>query len=318
MPDLADLECAAWLVCLGQCLRLERKRSSPSLPPQNPTETLLLLSKGPRGLHAPRDGLICPPEMRCLEISTSKPHQKPPWFRGLVPGVCPHPLCSVQPVLSPFCCHVQVGSVSLARPHPVLSPHRSWSGPWSRTARMRSPLPSTPLPPTRARSSAAATPARRPPRRPGEPPALRRGCTAVAGKAPCAGTWRGVLLHVSQPQKGASGISSLGSGKTKPREMNEARSWLKNPCKALKSEQLRGPESHAGSVWNGKNQLPGVGSAHLRSKTPGAGRLGPHASWLSALETSGLFDLLLLGRRAPWGSLAPRAVGSPPGAVPWP
>ncbi|NXY49821.1 CUED1 protein, partial [Ceuthmochares aereus] len=50
--------------------------------------------------------------------------------------------------------------------------------------------------------------------------------------------------------------------------------WLKSPCEVLKCEQLRGPESCFSSVWNGKNQLPGVGSTRLGSKPAGAGRPG--------------------------------------------
>lgn len=217
-------------------------------------------------------------------------------------GGCPHPLRSgVQPVLSPLCCPARgpslAGGVSPARPHPVLLPRRSWSGRWSRTARTRSPLPSTPLPPTRARRSAAATPARRPPRRPGEPPAPRRGCTAPSARAgqQIAGA-RGALPRVSWPRQGASGVSSLELGETKPREMNEAHSWLKNPSEALKSEQLKRLGSRSGSAWNGKNQLLEAGSARPCSKTPGAGRPGPRAPWRSVPETSGQFGLLLPGR----------------------
>lgn len=173
MPNSADLERAARLVCLGQGLRL---KPSTVLPPSHPKiqqRPFSCSQRAPKGSVHPGTGSPAHPKCRALshESSTSKPHA------GLVLGY-PHPLCSsVQPVPSPLCCHVwgpgPAGSVSPARPHTVLLPCRSWSGPWSPTAQTRSPLLSTPLPPTRARRLAAATPARRPPRRPGEPPAPR-------------------------------------------------------------------------------------------------------------------------------------------------
>lgn len=182
MPDSADLEQAAWLVCLGQCLRLEPKRSPPSRS-KTQQRPFCCCRRAPEGCVHPGTG--SPAHLKCgaLRAAPPNPTKSPPGAGGPVPGSCLHPLCSgLQPGPSPLCCHAQAGSVSPARPHPVLSPCRSWSGPWSQTARMRSPLLSTPLPPTRARSSAAVTPARRPPRRPGEPPALRRGCTAPSAR----------------------------------------------------------------------------------------------------------------------------------------
>lgn len=134
-------------------------------------------------------------------------------------------------------------------------------------SRLREPGVWQPLPPRAAHPAAQVSP------QPRAMAALRL-LLVVAGKAPCAGA-QGVLLRISWPQQGASGASSLGLGETKPREMNEAHSWLKNPCEALKSEQLKGLESRSGSAWNGKNQLPQVGSACLCSKTPGAGSRGP-------------------------------------------
>jgi len=91
--------------------------------------------------------------------------------------------------------------------------------------------------------------------------------------------------------------------------MSEAHSWLKNPCEAPKSEQLKGPESRSGSAWNGKNQLLGAGSARLRSKTPGAGQPSRHRRPRVGLPCC---------RRVAEsrGSLASRDAGGSPLAVP--
>lgn len=98
------------------------------------------------------------------------------------------------------------------------------------------------------------------------------------------------MLCISWSQQESSDIGSFGLGETKPREMNEAHSWQKTPCEALKNEQLKGPESRSSSAWNGKNQLLGGGECS------------------SPLENSGVFFPLcvspaVLGGRGPaWRS----------------
>lgn len=168
-----------------------------------------------------------------------------PSARGQSRDVCPHPAAALLSWSRSL-----GGAVPPLALTPSFSPSRSWSGPWSRTARTRSPPPCTPPLPTRARRWAPTAPVHPPRRHPGELQPL----AAARGNA------RGAAGH-EPPVREGSGISLLGLGEPKPRGMNEAHSWLNNIRKAPRREQLRGPESRSWSEWNGKNQLLGAGSA---------------------------------------------------------
>lgn len=205
-------------------MRLEPNCFPPSFLPPNQQEAFCCRQR-------------IPPVAKMLRLV---PREQHPRCQGTEPGR-----------LSPSCSRSRSpgGAVPPLALTPSFSPSRSWSGPWSRTARTRSPPLCTPPLPTRARRWAPAAPARPPRRRPGElqPLAAARGnAGGAAGHEP--------------PVREGSGVSLLGLDETKPRGMNEARSWLNNIREAPRCEQLRGPES-SWSEWNGKNQLLGAGSA---------------------------------------------------------
>lgn len=103
-------------------------------------------------------------------------------------------------------------------------------------------------------------------------------CTAPAPGAPWSSRW---------PWHGRLALFLIGSSETKPREMNEAHSWLRNPCEGLKHEQLRGRKASPAPCGTAKISSWGQGVLAPAGKHQVLGGQAPrrlltaHLSWLS-------------------------------------
>lgn len=90
------------------------------------------------------------------------------------------------------------------------------------------------------------------------------------------------------PWHGRLALFLIGLSETKPREMNEAHSWLRNPCEGLKHEQLRSRKAALAAVcgmakissW-GRGALASAGKHQVLGSQALCWLLTPHLGWLS-------------------------------------